>query len=67
MALLNRKMVKELIPNAWSGDFPQLGHAANFHPLDDENISVVIKIRAVGRDKFARRKMIARLVTETLI
>ena len=50
-----------------SRNLPQLGHAANFHPFDDEDVSFVIKIRAVRRDELAGREMIPRQRPQILV
>jgi hypothetical protein len=39
---------------------PQLGDAADFHPLDHEDVALVIEARAVRRYELARREVVAR-------
>ena len=50
-----------------SCNLPQLGDAADFHPFDDKDISLVVKIRAVRRDELAGREMIARLDADIFV
>src|SRR6202000_1788809 len=48
-------------------DLLQFRHAPNLNPFDDKNISRLIEVGAVRRDKLAGREMVARLIAQAVV